>query len=337
MGKKFDYIMGLPELTDDVVKLYDQNYETGKYQLTGLREKHFVRCSSGLFGGLVEEIQTNKNCSYVTHINDLIKDGYIPEYLSVLVKDGGNLEENMREVVSSRILNYFEVPTTYETLARGTGIHAVHYYVLSADFVSDQVEEFYTLDDLGIMVYNTPLEKIVADMNKKLNMYYVSHKMFHFGTVDRSQFEEMKQNIIGDFLYSYLVRRYVLDNRDIHGNNMGIMIRKDNLAMTFAPNYDFEKTLEYISIIDDTDTLDNMKYVRFTYPEIFKKFKDKTNDFKNKKTSDGKYIFEDIIDVTIGSEYFSQYMKDTCEYNLDKILNHCNRIVVQMPLPEEKY
>lgn len=332
MGERFDYIMSLPELKDGVVEEYDQNFETGKYKLTGLRSKHFVRCSSELFGGLVSELQNNKNTSYITHVNELIKDGYIPEYLSVLIKDGGVLEGNIREVVSSRILNYFGVPTTYETLARGSGNQAVNHYVLSADFIGSPIDEFYTLDELGIMVYNTPLENIVTDMNKLLNTFYRSRRLFNFGAIDRSQFDVQKEQVIEDFLYGYIVRRYVLDNRDLHGDNIGVIIRKDDLSISLAPNYDFEQTLEHIAIIDDTSTIDNIKFVRFMYPHIFAKFLNKLKDFRETKSTSGKPLYEEIIDNAVSNDYMSQSIKEACEYNIQKALDVCNYISTQMPL-----
>ena len=83
MGERFDYVMSLPELTDDILLEYDRNYDTGKYQLTGLRKKHFARCSTKLFNELINELQNNKDCGYVTHINNVVKDGYVPKYISV--------------------------------------------------------------------------------------------------------------------------------------------------------------------------------------------------------------------------------------------------------------
>ena len=55
--------------------------------------------------------------------------------------------------------------------------------VICPDSASYDVEEHQRLADLGIDIYNTPLEKIAGNIHKKLNSFYLTHKIFNFGSI----------------------------------------------------------------------------------------------------------------------------------------------------------
>ena len=55
-------------------------------KIEGCHSKEFVRMAGDYFQDLYEELRNNPNSSYRTYMNDVIRSGYDPKHLSVLVK-----------------------------------------------------------------------------------------------------------------------------------------------------------------------------------------------------------------------------------------------------------
>ena len=68
------------------IKTIDVEY-TSQESLSGVRYKLFIRMAAYHFKELFNELVYNPNCSYDTYINETIKSGHIPEFISATDSD----------------------------------------------------------------------------------------------------------------------------------------------------------------------------------------------------------------------------------------------------------
>lgn len=277
---------------DSIKPFTDEDY------LTGSRYKFFVRCSSKLFKDLIKELRDNPNCSYETYMNDLIKSGYTPKFISMLKKEENTIMmgydkdgiEHFRDVCASRILNFFECPTTYEKLLNIDGEN----YCCSVDF-SRRGEDFYSFARLVGLGEDNLVENI-AYLKVMLDNLTWENKIRNFC--------EMRDKLFEDYAYSFLIRRYVLADSDSWFNNFGIIINTKNKTFRMAPNYDFEYCFDNV----DTTNKDylhkmlnkDLNLLQQSYPNVYKKFITKFNEFLACKRQCPTYVR--LIEGEIGDE-----------------------------------
>lgn len=326
----------IKEISKNQVEEYSHNPQLveGDSIIGGERSKRFVRFSGDVFSELIEEIQNNPNTSFDTYLNEVIKEGYTPEYVSVLIKKPNNIMTKVdeyglghfRDVIASKVLNYFECPTTYETLVKIDG----KLKSCSVDFNKPD-EDLYMAHDLlphqGVMPW---------DLDD--SQFYLTHKFNKLANeldIDDSN-NEMFAKLMDDYIYSYLVRKIVIQDSDYGFHNMGIIHNKKENILYMAPNFDFE----YCFMIDDYKEnlsanryiVDTFKYVKKYYPKVFDKFSNKFEDFIEHK------VPEQIIKTTVGDnedskifiDSYNQYLtwlnKTSCLRNSYKSVRVSNEI-----------
>ena len=86
-----DFQKYIKKVTEKEVEEYAPTEEDDYEPINGERTKRFVRFSSDLFQDLIDELKNNPDCCYCTYVNDLIRGGYTPEYISVLLKEENRL------------------------------------------------------------------------------------------------------------------------------------------------------------------------------------------------------------------------------------------------------
>ena len=112
-----DFVKYITKVNNNQIDQYIENDPYDYEEISGCRTKKFVRFSSDIesFQYLIRELQENPNCKYETYVNELIKEGYIPDFISVIIKDeNNNLTRNddfqighLREPIACRVMNYF--------------------------------------------------------------------------------------------------------------------------------------------------------------------------------------------------------------------------------------
>lgn len=306
---------------NDFQEYDDEKPENEHGFLRGYRSKRFYRFSSRLFSDLINELQNNPNCSYGTYVNDLIKSGYIPDYLSVVAKEDKRFREGgfslniggLREVCASRILNYFECPTIYETYLKvedGNILNNSKNICCSVDFNNygedlNLVHGFMRNYDFGA----GELETVIPTIEKIFERWKLEED-------HREDYEDMKNKFIEDYVYSYMIRRFVLKDGDFWLNNVGIIFNKEDKTFRMAPNFDFEYCFdEFDGWYNIKSFLKNLKYIKEHYPKVYTKF----ITMFDKLVANNCEDFIHIMQENMGSSYKAD--KFICKHIL-----HLNRL-----------
>ncbi len=228
--------------------------------LDGGRDKQFYRCESGLFKPLFDELKYNADSSFVTPYNDLIKEGYIPQTLSVLRYDFEQYDYH--DIYNSKILNFFKVPTVYIT--KCINEHG-NESLLSVDFIGKN-EKFKTLyDSLGISCESTTnllggLTKAFTDYKQKIDENSIERK---------DQFNAELAELKKDFVRQILFSRYVIGETDGCSNNFGILENTTEKYFKLAPLFDIQNCnpIEEYSKFK----LEDLEFIFNNFPDVLKK------------------------------------------------------------------
>jgi len=310
----------IKEIDDNKVEEYDETFSSGDI-IGGVRFKKFVRFDSEVFKELVDEIKNNPNCSYDTYVNELIKSGYIPKHISVLKKEDNSFRNaddmyeigHFKEVIASRILNFFECPTTYEVLlniGRQTFSCSVDFGRYREDFY--QMSRIPLIHSLGL----NSMDENVKDLRVKLK-YFTSHN-----NIDKHA-EEMSKKFIEDYIYSMMIRKFVLCDDDCGFHNVGLIYNVEKNTVRMAPSFDFEYC--FIFAKDDHERRkefaefeEDLKFVKVNYPHIFSKFTTKLRQIMAKKNE--VTMLSKIVENEIGKDKKSKKFSSALEDYEDKLL-----------------
>jgi len=251
------------------IQEYDESDLDGENQLIGHMNKRFVRVDTKALSKFVQELKNNPNCSYVSCANDVIKEGVIPEKISVMLKTGkGNFQRRMinnggsslefRESIASKLLNWLGCPTCYNFVI----IEGASAYVASVDFISAN-EKFYSLEDFD-MRWSYDLKKMFDDLNSIIDN-------FDFNSDEEKLIN--KKQVFDDFMYTLLIREALLSDGDYHTGNIGLLYDEKNKSLKFV-NFDME--FLFLSPNPFYRLRPAMSSIRKNYPDIYNKFLDKT-------------------------------------------------------------
>lgn len=283
--------------------------------VTGSRSTQFARCSTELFTEFVEEIKNNPNCSYESYVNDLIKSGYVPEFVSIAVQKTYFFSEdltqidNFKDVCSSRIMNFFECPTIYVQMLKNKDKE----YVCSLDF-NKYGEDFYSFSEIGCSYGGDSFLEDHEQLSAMLDMFEPIQGF--------ENYEAMKDQLLQQHAYSYFLRRYIL--RDWDGNlyNMGMVVDKEHGTFQFAPNFDFEYTFDRVFVPRlwegklreyyewHQNFAIELESLNKIYPTVYQKFVTKFKEFID--TKDGKPTYANIIEKEIGDGEIAEDF--VCDY-----------------------
>ena len=251
------------------IEEYDESDLDGNNKLIGHMNKRFVRIDTSAIPMFVQELQSNPNCCYVSCANDVIKEGIVPEKISVMLKTGkGNFQRRMinnggsslefRESIASKLLNWLECPTCYNFVVRDGNV----VYVASVDFISDN-EKFYSLEDFE-MRWSYDLKKMFNDLNSIIDK-------FEFNS-EEDKLNNKKQ-VFDDFMYTLLIREALLSDGDYHTGNIGLLYNEKEKSLKFV-NFDMEFLFLSPNLLYRLKPA--MSSIRTEYPNVYNKFIDKT-------------------------------------------------------------
>ncbi|MBE5734826.1 MAG: hypothetical protein E7361_00010 [Clostridiales bacterium] len=339
-------LMGLTKDTKGksfIARQYDVNIDPVK---TGHRNKEFVMCDSLAFGELITELQSDPNSSYVTYNSDIIKEGITPKYISALMYYKPNTSFTnesavkkmltktnpiISEVLSSRILNFMDIPTVYNTFALleenkdeelSTGNKA-GINVLSVDFIGKNERFMSTSDIIEDSLWSLPgLLPILENNNKVIKYYYLVTQSPE--KIDRAT--ELATNHTID---NYLTHSLLLKNTDYMTDNYGWIINDATLDIHPAPAYDLEFTLE-----DKLDVYsinrNDIEYIKEHYPKRLDQFIDKCNQLI--ATNDkGVSPLDNMISSLAIDEKLATNYRDIIHHNI-AIINDLEHNLIHQPL-----
>lgn len=286
---------------DDGYEEYDEYIDDN---LLGVRKKNFLRVDNACLQQFISELKNNKNASYITYVNDSVKEGYLLSKMSAMVKkyeysedvkynDELKPEELLcREVLGSQMLNYYGVPTVFNSGVYSYKDGVRNFSLVSLDFMSEG-DEFLNLrdEDVNILDWSTNFMQSLNNLRKYLNKMKGIHYL-------------KKEKIMEDFVYSYLVRNIVLRDIDFRDRNMGIIVNNDKKTYQFI-NFDYEYCFEKPLIEYDTRyynvVVHDMKFIQEAYSKVYEKFIKKTLELQNK--------FDELEKINYNNESHKQYVK----------------------------
>ena len=320
----------IPAIEDIAIQELDDNLENRN--LKGYREKRHFVVNSECFQGLIDELKSNDECSYVIHCGEQVKkDKMSPQSLQVVLKES-RTDRSIREVVSSRLMNYFGVSTTYDTLVQ----NGDDLSVLSVDFVQKE-SEVMLLHDLGFVLENN-LMVDDANLRRTMDRLYNRNKHIdHRKIVAKSEFDAQKEKIVEEYLTSFVLRRFVLKDGDFYSNNCAALVSYD-MSIGSLLNFDFDDTL-YEKFVDSKEyKLEQMKYIATNYPFVFKKIIAKLDSLLNINSETKSLVLVDIVNSAVPSGIEGRdQVEETLYKNLMDTQKLCNDAVRSLYLTRANF
>lgn len=259
--------------------------------LEGMHSKKFVRFPSKYFDDMSREIIENPNCSYETYMDELLKEGHIPEYYSVLLKnDYDNDYFVYNEVLASRICNQMGINTVYN---KKITIDQKN-YLASVDFLKAD-EKIIDMNNLIAEIHGDSLDyNIFTCGDDKLptqmwDLYQVIDMNKARARNNAWKFDRIKYS--EDYVYFFLVRRLIINDQDFFPRNFCNIVDKDN-NMRLGPVYDCELGFGKENM-NKTDK-ENLEYIATRWPHVLQKFFKKYSQLM--KTNNFDKLFDDIDD-----------------------------------------
>lgn len=283
------------------------------------KEKNRQVCDSKYFKDYIDCVMNNPECGYRSTYDKLIKSGYIPKFLSVLIKDCHNDSDKVKaEIFGSRMANLLGVSTVYNfgikdknpKPKKWTGeILGDYFAVGSLDFVpyGYHIESFKDLNH-GYYKRTYPSLMMWIDfIDTMLNDRFT-------GKVD----EECRKKVHEDFVYTYLFRNILLKDTDFAVYNSGIVVSDDDKSFGLMPNFDMEGILyDYtynpltISIFENKGRNRDIAYAMENYPKVTTNFMENLKSIVN----DGR--LDEVFNSTLGT-IETPYLKN----NMSKLINN---------------
>lgn len=312
MNKDFEKYIN--KITADKLENYGDTLCSYDDEVNGTRNKKFVRVSGDVFSELFDELRNNPDCSYETYMNDIIRSGYNPQYLSVLKKDERRDSDfrkkdkyeigHLADVCASRILNCFECSTAYETMLNIDG----ELCCCSVDF-NNPDEVFYNLCELnGICYLHDPnnLLKYLDDLDHYLEAFKYNKLIKNCKSKKEknkvlSEYDEQVRRFEEAYIYSWIIRTIVLRDPDYSSYNIGLIHNTKENTFRMAPNFDFEYCFNDIrEDVWSSRNINNLQYISSNYPNVYSKFVSKLEQLLSREN--GKSKVRKILESVIGSE-----------------------------------
>lgn len=253
--REYDY-------TDIQMKQYNSSTIWGKDELTGAGFKRFFRYNGSCFDDIKQELLSNQNSSYITYFNNIAKEGIVPEWVSVLAKKS-DMFRAYREIITSQILNYCGVPTCANISIYDKN-QKFERTLVSVDFISEN-ERFLNSEDMKLKYKEYSLESWLSVLSKALDKMKIIKRK-----------PELKEKIIKDFVYSFIVRRGLLGDTDCQTWNMGLLINEKDGYLKLI-NFDYEYGCRNAQMIYGTER--DIEFARKYFPEEYAKLMQKVDEF----------------------------------------------------------
>ena len=294
-----------------------KHYDEEDMNLVGTTSKTFFRIDSANLQKYLE-LAIDPKSSYVTYIDDFVKENYNPDtheiplkYVSVLLKK--QRYENMtdticKEVIGSRIANALGMPTVYNELIE----YDKENYVMSIDFVKTGQE----------------IDSFERDKNKKnysMANYDVWEDLFNTATIKITEYSptlvDNIKTLKKDFVQQFLFRNVILDDGDFVPNNVTLIKDLKTKNLSFAPINDYEFIFAGREESDfEEDVRKYIKYIGEKYPEELKEF---ANKIQKTFYKDG-VLQEEFLQELVSMKELEPYMEKEI---LEQFRNNVDRFV----------
>ena len=334
-------IKDIPILNSNNCHRYD--IDKASWRLDGRRAKRYYRISSSVVPELIDEIQSNPDSTYVTHFDELVKKhDYVPIHVAAIIKKTSK-EAALSEALSSRVMNYFGAQTSFEKVCRLCDNSRcddtnLDYVVMSVDFVSSG-NELMTLNEFEILLEND-LELDVPAIKKGLKRACFKRKFGFLSTRSEAfrSFEEKRDQVIEDFVYSFLIRKFVLKDGDVHAGNMGVFVDEDTMNIQGFVSFDFEDVLK-INTDYHAYSHNQLKYVLLMYPKVFRRFRDKLESLLEINPDKHKLNMVSLVEEWLPKETDSEnkILENLLYDNVVSISKVCENVIREVRMTRSNY
>lgn len=316
-----------------VQEVLDTEGHWGNNAIDGFRSKKFRLFDCEFFSELIHELKTDPDCKYETMVNDLIKSGYTPKWIYALDKKPYSQDMAILEVIASRFLNAMKCPTTYETIVESDVVNYLNEKissekrVLSVDFMKGD-KEYYNLTGFDYCFMGSSFSHLEDGLK------YVLYEIYKYKYIKSDKFKKVDiDEVLNDFVYSYLIRVFILEDRDFKACNCGLVIDPKNDRLNYACNFDFEYILNdkltHEKIFKNDKSQEDkskkvlLEYIAKKYPRAFDRFIENLNRLKstNKNITYLENVFSKIKPQDQGEEKVYNKAKSFIKNNIDSILN----------------
>lgn len=235
--------------------------------------------------------------------NEEIMNGNIPKHVSVYIKEMVDDKRVDVEVIACFIMNYFGLPTAYNTNITGIKDGDGKNYLMSVDFLRKN-EELVLLQDL-IENRNDYFDinvRMLYDGDFKINLSMIQKLLKNkLNSEDIAYTKKDIDEFMSYLVSSTLVRAFLMGDADFKNENAGIIIDKGKKTFRPVPNFDYERCFigEYMNYAKVLETIfSTLVEIHDESPVEYEKFISKLNEFM-KANSSGKSKCSEIINYVI--------------------------------------
>lgn len=308
------------------IRDFDLVDETSKDNwLAGHSNKWCELADRRFFENFIGYIKNNPNSSFqICYDTDKILKGEVPHSVSVFIKEMTRESRVEAEIFASHIMNYFGLPTSFNTRIVGNNGKGMKNYLMSVDFLRSN-EKLVLLEDLigenmrnwisldvrhyleGDFEYNIKLiKKLLSEKLKEEEINYTQKDVDEF---------------VSFLVSSMLVRTFLLGDSDFQIQNTGILINDKNKTFRPIPNFDFECSFAASYINRDTlDTIfQTLPEIQAMFPHEYDEFIKKMNEL-TKENKDGESLCSLLAKHYVNKSEFRDSFLNRINLNKTEIL-----------------
>ena len=320
---------------ESYMKNFDENKKAFIRNESGHNIQNNYLADSCLFAHAFSEIQKDPDSHFITPYNDLLREGYIPESVGVIVKETGR---NFQEKLGSQLSNYFGIYTPVNIAVGGEDLFGEDLVAVSSKNpkLQEKIEKYRLRGDMKTYSVSIDFEqrgKKIIKMGKDggRDVYFYdpavafeyaipyfekalsSSKLKHLTEEQKyEKFNGLKESLMRTLLF----RLAVCDDGDFKNESLVLIVDNDDAKLL---NYDFEFCFGTSHIERPAVTTSVVMYACRYYPKVMQEFySDAMNLCCNLKTADSRTLRQ-----TIGNPQFTKGLISNLEY-LDQVYSRLN-------------
>lgn len=298
-------------------RIKDEIWDKKHGQKEDLKNHNY--CEKKYMDEYINIVSSNQNCGYKSIYDELIKNGYIPKFYSVLIKDCHNDPDKIKaELFGSKIANLLGVPTVYNFGIKDNSPKP-------KKWTGEIVGDYFAIGSLDFVPYGYKIESFKDLNHGYYKRTYPSLMMWidFIDTMLNDRFgghvdEVCRKKVHEDFVCTHLFRNILFPDSDFAVYNSGIMVSDDDRKFELLPNFDMEGLLyDYtysplaISIFENKSRKRDIAYAMEHYPKATTKF------MENLKTIANNGMLDEVFDSTL-STIETPFLKT----NINKLVNN---------------
>ncbi len=299
---------------------------TRKIEEPGVNFSRFMYAKSTYLLELFKSFEKAEESHYMTYSNEEISKGNVSEISVVKKMFFDDIYNAYSEVITSRLYNYFGIPTTFNILVRDDtymkdrsalykvdeifGGYTGKISMLSVNCVPDNAkfEKLSKYDIVEHTYYEHP-KHWVSIIDEHIDHFYSDKE------VSNEKISRAKDNAKKAFLNKWLINVPVVRSNDYSSRNEGMLVTDNSIWL--GPALDLEYLCTVIRL-DDYMIKDALKYVREEIPQDYDRTISKVKE-SLVNDSNGRCDIDRVVESAIKekdteySNFFATRIKNNCQ------------------------